>query len=588
MATAEQVAGNSPGFLSRHIPIIDWLPHYRRSWLRGDIIAAATVWAVMVPQSLGYAGIIGVPVHHGLYTAAAALLIYAIFGSSRRVIVGPSSTTAAVSTVAIVSVIAFGSEEAANLAAIIALLAGLLYLVLSLLRMGWISNYLSQSVMIGFIFGIGLDVVIGQLGVLFGYPITGRSAILRFWDWLTQLSQTNTTTLLVGGIALVALALLRFFVPKVPGPLLALVYGIAVSLIFNVENSGVTLVGSIPTGLPAPEIPDWALFRDNYLAISTAAIGVLAVGFSESLAAARQYAEKYGEDVDVNQEMLAMGFTNAGAAFFQGFANNGSLSKSSVNDSAGANSQMASLIQGGFIILTMLVLARFFKELPNAVLAAIILDAVIFGLLNVKAMARLYRTVRIEFILAMASLLGVLIFGTIQGVLIGVVLSLIVLIARASNPQIPELGRARGTEYFNKLSQYPDSEQIPGLIIIRFDGPLYFASANALRERVHELIRGADEPVQELLLDMEAVNYVDLEGATMLHKVAIELVDQGLEMHLTRVDSSIIDLLQRAELYDGIGDARVHHRIAEAVDDYQLRYSRIAAATDASPPSSDQ
>ena len=274
------------------------------------------------------------------------------------------------------------------------------------------------------------------------------------------------------------------------------------------------------------------------------AIGVVLVGFSESLAAARQYASKYHYDIDINQEMLAQGMANFTSGLFQGINVAGSLSKSSVNDASGAKSEMASLAQGVFVILTLLILAPLFADLPQAVLGAIVIEAVIVGLMDVKAMKRIYRLNRTEFWVGMIALLGVLTFGTLQGVLIGLLLSLLVLIDRSAKPNIPMLGRSPGTDIFHSLNQYPDSETYTGLVIIRFDGPLYFATANALRDKVRTVTTDVAPPVTKVLIDMEGVNYLDLEGSDMLNEIASNMKGAGVEIHLARVKHEVMEMLE--------------------------------------------
>ena len=289
------------------------------------------------------------------------------------------------------------------------------------------------------------------------------------------------------------------------------------------------------------------------------------VGFSESLAAARQYASKYHYDIDINQEMLAQGMANLGSGFFQGINVAGSLSKSSVNDASGAKSEMASLAQGVFVILTLLFLAPLFADLPEAVLGAIVIQAVIFGLMDVKAMKRIYRLNRTEFRVGIIALLGVLTFGTLQGVLIGLVLSLLVLIARSSRPDIPILGRSPGSEVFHSLKENPDSEIYPGLVIIRFDGPLYFANASALRDRIREVTTDVTPPVTMVLIDMEGVSYIDLEGCDMLNEITENMKGIGIVIHLARAKHEIMEMLEKVGVDQIIGRDHIHNKVVAGV-----------------------
>jgi len=560
-----QQAKKKPGLLSRYVPIFHWLPHYDKAWLSGDIVAGLSVWALMVPQCLGFAAICGVPVQYGLYAAAIALIVYAFFASSRHVVTGPSSTIAAVTGAAVLSVAKAGSGEAIALVAAITLLAGFLYIILSVLRMGWVSNFLAESVLVGFVFGIGIDVAVGQLKHITGTHVSGESVWLKLASWIASLPQTSTTTLVVGVAALVILIVLKIYAPRVPGALVTLVLGIGISAFLDLSAQGVAVVGKVPRGLPIPALPDISLITKHFGLILSGAIGVVLVGFSESLAAARQYASKYHYDIDINQEMLAQGMANLGSGIFQGINVAGSLSKSSVNDASGAKSEMASLAQGVFIILTLLFLAPLFADLPEAVLGAIVIQAVIFGLMDVKALKRIYRLNRTEFWVGIIALLGVLTFGTLQGVLIGLLLSLLVLVARSSRPDIPVLGRSPGTEVFHRLKENPDSETYPGLVIIRFDGPLYFATANALRNKIRKVTTDLTVPVTMVLIDMESVNYLDIEGCDMLNEIATNMKGFGVEIHLARVKQDIMKIINKVGVNQIIGRDHIHQKVVEAV-----------------------
>jgi len=565
MAVMPRQEKEKPGLLARYVPILHWLPHYNKAWLTGDIVAGLSVWALMVPQCLGFATICGVPVQYGLYAAAIALIVYAIFASSHHVVTGPSSTIAAVTGAAVLSVAKAGSSEAIALVAAVTMLAGILYIILFVLKMGWVSNFLAESVLVGFIFGIGIDVAVGQLKHVTGTHVTGANVWQKLASWITSLPQTSTTTLVVGVAALVILFALKIYAPKVPCALVTLVLGIGASAIFDLSAQGVAVVGTVPRGLPTPDLPDISLITQHFGLILSGAIGVLLVGFSESLAAARQYAAKYHYDIDINQEMLAQGMANITSGLFQGINVAGSLSKSSVNDGSGAKSEMASLAQGVFVILTLLILAPLFADLPEAVLGAIVIEAVVFGLMDVKAMKRIYRLNRTEFWVGTIALLGVLTFGTLKGVLIGLMLSLLVLIARSSKPDIPVLGRWPGTKVFHRLDENPDSETYPGLVIIRFDGPLYFATANGLRDKVREVTTDVDPPVREVLIDMEGVNYLDLEGSDMLNEITKDMKGVGVEIHLARVKHEAMEMLEKDGVDQIIGRDHIHAKVAEAV-----------------------
>ena len=567
MTTSVQTdASRKPNPIVRYLPILGWLPKYDRAWLAGDIVAGLSVWALMVPQSLGYADISGVPVQYGLYAAALALLVFPLFTTSRQVVTGPSSTIAAVTGSAVLLATTSGSPEAVQLVAAITVLAGLLYILLAVLKMGWISNFLSESVLTGFIFGIGIDVVIGQLKKITGSPESGDTAWQKLFSWVQGLPQANIPTVILGVSLLILLVLLHRYAPKVPGALVAVVIGIGAAMILPLADMGVALTGSVPSGLPSFALPSLDLILQNLGVVIPAAIGVMLVGFSESLAAARQYAVKYHYDIDVDQEMLAQGMANTASGLFQGVNVDGSLSKSALNDSSGGKTQVASLAQGVFVILTLLFLAPLFANLPSAALGAIVITAVVFGLFKIKEMRRLRRLSRTEFWLAMAALLGVLTFGTLAGVFIGVLLSLLWLIWRTSHPNIPVLGWMPDGKAYHNIENYPEAITHSGVVIIRFDGPLFFATASSLHMRVRELTRDVDPPVQAVILDMESSNIVDLEGSDALQEIAKELEELDIAFYLARVKVTIKQILLQDGVLDIILEERFHTSVESAVE----------------------
>ena len=563
MSAATDTPKKKKSELVRFIPILDWLPKYKMKWLSVDLIAGLSVWALMVPQALGYAAVAGVPSQYGLYAAFAGLLMYAIFGSSRQVVTGPSSTVAAVTGAAVLAVATSGSDEAIALAAAMALVAGLIYLALGIFRMGWVSNFLAASVLSGFIAGIAIDVAIGQLDNVFGVTVADGNSWQELLWTIQALPDLNVQTTVIGISALVLLFALKKWVPKIPGALVAVVLGIAVVAIFNLDEVGVTIVGEVPTGLPPIGLPDITV--DQLGTVIAGAIGIVLVGFSETLAAGRLYATKYHYDVSTDQEMIAEGAANAFSGLISGFGVNGSLSKSGANDSAGGKTEMASLFQAFLVLLTMLFLAALFTDLPEAVLGAIVISAVL-PLIEVDELKRLFRVQQAEFWLAIAALLGVLTFGTLQGVFIGVGLSLFLLIARASKPRIPVMGRKPGHEVYHRIDDYPDYETVPGLVVLGFDGTLYFATADALRGRIRELIVDADPPVKDIVIDMGAVSFTDTEGADMIETVTEEMDRAGIQIHLAHVHSQVLTFLKEVGTDEVVGTDNIHGDVYDAVN----------------------
>jgi len=574
-AVTNKDKGNQGG-IGRFLPIVEWLPNYDRSWLKSDIIAGLSVWALMVPTSLGYATISGVPVQYGLYAAAVGLIAFALFTTSKQVTQGPSSSTAAVLGAAVLAVASADSDEAVAVAAAIVLVAGLLYIIMYLLKMGWISEFLSASVLTGFTFGVAINVAAGELFKITGTEKAGDNTWGKLWTWITSLPETSIPTLVVGILALVLVFGIKFFAPKVPGALVAVVLGIGATALFGLGDLGVALIGEVPRGLPSFTLPDLGLILDNLAMIVGAAVGLLLIGFSVTTAAVREYANKHNYRININQELLAQGMSNVSSALFQGVFDNGSLSKSPVNDEAGARSQISNLAQATFIILTLMFLAPMFSYLPEAVLGAVIIDAVVMGMMDIPEMKRIYKVKPFEFLAAMAALLGVMTFGILQGVVIGVALSIVWLVAVSALPYIPELGRKPGTHAFFDLQQHPDGQTFPGLSIVRFDDGLFFVNADALGDRLRDVRIHADPPLNGVILSLEGVNFIDTEGADSIKKIAQAGKDLNIDLHLARVKPQVLEVLDRDGVTDFIGTEHIHDDIASAVELHLSRYPEDA------------
>ena len=445
---------------------------------------------------------------------------------------------------------------------------------MAVLKMGWIAEFLSAAVLTGFIFGVAINVVSGELFKITGTEKSGSNTWQKLWDWGASLPDANRTTVVLGVAALVLLFGLKFAAPKVPAELVAVVVGIAVTVLWGLGDRGVELIAEVPRGLPTPSVPDVGLILDNWETVAGAAVGLVLIGFSVTTAGVRQYATKHNYRVDVNQELLAQGMSNVSSSVFQGIFNNGSLSKSPVNDGAGARSQVSSLAQAGFVLLTLLFLAPVFSKLPEAVLGAIIIEAVTLGMMNVGEMKRLILVKPYEFAAALAALLGVMTFGILPGVFIGVGISIIWLVAVSALPYIPELGRKPGTDAFYDLERHDDCETIPGLKILRFDGGLFFVNADALADRLRQIRVETPTGLDGVILSMEGVNFIDSEGADVLIAIAQAGIDHDIDLHLARVKSQVLDVLERDGFFELVDRGHVHDNIEAAVEAHALLHPR--------------
>ena len=554
-------------WLTRIIPLLQWAPGYQREWLRFDLIAGLTVAALVVPKALGYAGIAGVPIQHGLYAAAAGAILYAFFGTSRQISTGPSSALAAVAGSAVLLAGLSGDDEAVALVAAITFVTGILFLLLALFKMGWISQFLSKAVITGFLFGAAIEVVIGELPKITGTKAEGTNAWQDLISWFGSLPDTDRTTLLVGLVSLVVIFGLRRVAPQVPGALVLVIGGLAASALFGLGERGLALVGQVPSGLPSLTLPDLGFMLENLPVIATASIGLLLIGFSQSAGDARAFAAKHKYRIDINQESIAQGVANVGSGLVQGIPVSTSLSASSLNDTSGARTPVASLTTGALVILTLLFLAPLFSDLPKAVLAAIIIEAVVMGMMDLPEMRRLYHVARVDFWIAVAAILGVLSAGVLAGVMIGIVLSIGWLIYISATPHMQVLGRQPGTQVFRGVDDHPDSEVYPGLLVLRFDAGLFFASTDALEDRLRELYHQADPPLHTIVLDFEGVNFIDSQGADKVGEILELATSADIELRLTRVKTRVKTYLHRDGLIERIGEECIYGNVYEAVAD---------------------
>ena len=564
VASDERGPEPTPTGVARYIPIFGWLPRYNRRSLRPDVIAGVTVAALVIPKSLGYAGIAGLPVQNGLYAAAAGAILYALFGTSRQIATGPSSALAAVAAGAVASAGVSG-DDTITLVAAITLGSGLLYLLLAILKMGWISQFLSKAVITGFLFGAAIQVVIGELPKLTGTSAEGSNSWRKLYSWIEGLDETDAKTLLLGVASLVLIFGLRYAAPKVPRALVLVVLGILIGWLFDLGEEGVALVGDVPRGLPSIEFPDLDFVRENISIIVSASIGLLLIGFSQTAGDARSFASKHRYQVDINQETVAQGAANVGSGLVQGIPVSTSLSASSLADTSGARTQVASLVTGSAVVLTLLLFAPLFADLPFAVLAAVIIEAVVGGMMDVPEMRRLWRIDKVDFWIAIAAILGVLGAGVLAGVMIGVALSILWLIYVTATPSMPELARQPGTRVFRSLERHPDGETTSGVLVVRFDSGLFFASSDALEDGLREAVMSAESRPATVVISFEAVAFIDSQGSAQLSNILDLAESHGIEVRLARVKPDIIDLLRADGVIDRLGADHIHGNIDRAV-----------------------
>lgn len=526
---------------------------YSRSWLRADAVAGLTVWAVLVPEGLAYASIAGVPPVVGLYAAPAALVLYAALGSSRHLIVAPMSATAALSAGVLGGIATQNSGDFVALTTALAICVGVLALVAGIARLGFLSNFISEPVMKGFIVGLALTIIIGQVSDLLGVPSVSGEFFEKAWQLAGELGQISGNTLAVGAISLGGVLAFKRFAPRLPGSLVVVLAMIAASSIFDFGAHGIDVVGNIQSGLPPVGLPD--INSSDLGDLMAGAAGVMLVGFAEGFGAARAYAAKNDYEVDANRELLGLGAANLGAGLTSGMVVTGSLSKTAVNGGAGGRSELSAIFAAIATIVTLLLFTGLFEQLPLATLAAVVIGAVV-ELVDFAAIRDLYRiytkqlgaaygiTARPDFLAAVAAMSGVLVFGTLSGLFIGIGLSLLLLLYRASGPNIARLGKSASGQFVD-VSRDRDAIKPAGLAVLRVEGGVFFANASAIEDAVRAA--ASEQGIDVVVLDAQTVPYIDVTGARMLDELANRLAAQNVTLILAHELGQMRDVMETSD-----------------------------------------
>jgi high affinity sulfate transporter 1 len=557
------------GSLKQHVPLWDWLAHYRFAWLRNDLIAGLTVWAVMVPTALAYTGIAGVHPVIGLYTVPLPLIVYAVFGTSRSLVVGPDSATALLSAHTVGLLALPYTPDYLVLTSALALLVGVLFLGFGIFRMGWVANFIAQPVMKGFIQGLALVTMMTQLPKMFGVGEVSGDFFQRLWALGLELPQAHLLTMAIALGGLMVMFAFTKFLPRLPAALATVLLAILVVTIFNLHHRGIAIVGAIATGLPPFRVPPLPL--EHLSTLIQGALAILLLNYSESLGAAKAAASVTGGKIDPNQELVGLGMANLGAGFSSGFVVAGSLSQTAVSMDAGGRTQMAALFHAIFIIFTLLFLMPLFNNLPQAVLGAIVIKAMIH-MLDFRYFRNLAGISKLELSFALTAFFGVLVLGVLPGVALGVVLSLLVLIYQASHPSTAVLGKMPGQDVYRNIRRRPEAKTIPGLLIFRLDGDLFFANADHCAEQIKRTIQEAPEPVQEVLMDYGTIDLVDTTAAEVLVKLRAELASKHILLCLARVRDSVREMLQRMGVEAAIGADHFYDSITQGVQAFRRRH----------------
>jgi high affinity sulfate transporter 1 len=549
--------------IGRFMPGLAALSRYDRAWLRYDIVAGISVAAVALPIAIAYSQLAGVPPVYGLYAGLLPLVAYALFGSSRQLIIAPDAATCAI-IAAIVAPLA-GQDPAryVSLAAGLAVIAGVFCIAAGLARLGFLTNFLARPILTGYLNGIAICIIAGQLGGLFGFSLRPAGFFRLLWQFFSKLGEIHGPTLAVGGATLALLLLLARVAPKVPGPLVAVTLGIAGSAVFDLTKYGVRLLGKIPAGLPALTVP--AIGRSDWQPLVVGAAGLALIAYNSGMVTARGFAAKNRYDIDANREFIALGVANIGAGVLQGFAVTGADSRTAVNDSMGGKSQATGLVAAAVLTLVLLFFTGPLAGLPMAVLSAVLIKAAM-GLFDLRGLASLRRVSRQEFRLCLIALLGVITVGVLPGVVVAVGVAIVQLLIKASRPHDAVLGRVPGTNIYLDMATHPEAERFPGTIIYRFDSSLVFFNADHFRERVKAVLREAPGPIRVLLLDAETMPFLDTTGAASFDRVRGDLEAEGIALVVAAAKSPVRTMLERTGLAGRIGPDRMFPTVASAVE----------------------
>ena len=573
------IAARSASVAQRLFPILRWLPAYRREWLLPDALAGLAVWAVMVPESMAYAGIVGVPPIMGLYTIVPPLIAYALFGTSRLLVVGPDTATGLISALTVGAIAIQGTAEFNTLTSTIAILIGAFFLLFGILRMGWVAAFIPTPVMRGFIEGLVCVTIIGQVPHLLGIEGTSGNFFTKLWLVLQHLPDASLLPVLIGLLSLAAMQLLRHLAPRVPA---ALVVAAAATILVGLlggEAAGVSVVGDLPSGLPHLVLPslDRAILRE----LVPGALTIVLVGYAEALGGAKAAAMQGGGDIDPNQELIAHGPANILSGLFGGFLVVGSLSKTSVAMAAGARTQLTNLVAAVFCFLTLVLLTPLFRGMPHPTLAAIVIAAMLH-LSKPGYMRDLLARTRLEFALAAIVIAGELTLGVPHGIALGVALSLLMLIYRTSHPEGAVLGQLPGTEAYRDVRRHPEARTFPGLLIWRVGGDLFFASIGHLVAGLNAALAAARPPAKHVLVDADSLNFIDASACDALLSSIKQLQSQGITIAFARVRDEVRERMRLWGIEAPVGSANFYERVTDGVRAWQQR--ERSDAVPAGPP----
>ena len=557
--------------LNRWLPGLRTLREYQLAWLRHDILAGLVLTTMLVPVGIAYAVASGLPGIYGLYATIVPLIAYALFGPSRILVLGPDSSLAAVILAVILPLSGGDPQRAVALAAAMAIVSGVVCILAGIARLGFITELLSKPIRYGYMNGIALTVLISQLPKMFGFSIESAGPLTNLWSIATSIldGKSNWITFAVGAATLAVILLLKGN-KRIPGILIAVVGAtVAVGVLDLGTSAGVSVLGALPQGLPAFAIP-W-ITREDLVPVLIGGCAVALVSFADTSVLSRVYAARTRSYVDPNQEMAGLGFANLAAGFFQGFPISSSSSRTPVAEAAGSKTQLTGIVGALAVALLLMVAPNLLQHLPNAALAAVVIASAI-GLIEVADLRRIYRIQRWEFWLSIVCTIGVAVFGAIEGIALAIVLAVIEFLWDGWRPYSAVLGQPEGVKGYHDIQRYPQASLIPGLVLFRWDAPLFFANAELFNDRVLDAVAASPTPVRWLVVAAEPVTSVDVTSADVLAELDDTLHAAGIKLCVAEMKDPVKDKLKRFGLFARLGEAAFFPTIDDAVSNYQALY----------------
>jgi high affinity sulfate transporter 1 len=554
---------NRTGWM-RWVPGLHTLRHYEAAWLRHDVVAGLVMTTMLVPVGIAYAEASGLPGINGLYATIVPLLAYALFGPSRILVLGPDSALAAVILAVVLPLSAGDPERAVNTGGTMAIVSGGVCVAVGLSRLGFITELLSKPIRYGYMNGIAVTIILSQTPKLLGFSASADGPLRQVWAIGERVlaGSTNTTALAIGGGALALILLLKRR-PRIPGMLVAVTAATVVVAVFDLAGrTGISVLGPLPQGLPLPQVPRVPI--DSLPSILTGGLAVALVAFADTSVLSRTYAARLRTPVDPNQEMVGLGLANVAAGFFQGFPISSSSSRTPVAEAAGAKTQLTGVVGAVAIALLLLVAPALLQDLPNTALAAIVIASAI-GLIEVKDLLRIYRIQRWEFWLSMTCFAGVAVFGAIPGIVLAIVIAVIEFLWDGWRPHSAVLGEVEHVRGYHDITRYPGARLIPGLVLFRWDAPLFFANAEFFHDRVLAAIASSPTPVRWLVVAAEPVTSVDVTAADVVCDLDDTLSAAGIRMCFAEMKDPVKEKLKRLGLMDRFGERPFFATVEEAV-----------------------